>query len=109
MILYHPFDEFIFSNHFFILDKIACYRKFQYFEHLKEKFQSCADQIAQLNSTLFDPIVTEPIQIDFAKAFYFKDEYISLLIKTTHLPTGFEVSKNFFSYRVVVFWLCAEF
>ena len=79
------------------------------FEHLKEKFQNCADQIAQLNSTLFDPIVTEPIQIDFAKAFYFKDEFISLLIKTTHLPTGFEVSKNFFSYRVVVFWLCAEF
>ena len=47
----------------------------------------------QLDSTLFDPIATEPIQIDFAKAFYFKDQYISLLIKTTNLPTGFEVRK----------------
>ena len=92
----------------FILDKIRNYRKFQYFEHLKEKFQNCADQIKQLNSTL--SIVTEPIQIDFAKAFYFKDQFISLLIKTTHLPTGFEVSKNLF-FRIVLrfFWLCTEF
>ena len=65
----------------------------------------------QLNSTLFDPIVTEPVEIDFAKAFYFKDEFISLLIKTTHLPTGFKVSKKSQStrrYCLVVFWLCAE-
>jgi len=52
----------------------------------------------QLNSTLFDPIVTEAVEIDFAKAFYFKDEFISLLIKTTHLPTGFEVSKKIAEY-----------
>ena len=76
---------------------------FVIFEHFKEKFQNCADQMKKMNSTLFDPFVTEPIEIDFAKAFYFKDEYISLLIKTTHLPTGFEVCKNLFSYRVVVF------
>ena len=68
------------------------------FERLKEKFQNCGDQMDQLNSTLFDPIVTEPVEIDFAKAFYFKDEFISLLIKTTHLPTGFEVSKNISEY-----------
>lgn len=59
-------------------------------ECCKEKFKNCADQMKQLDSTLFDPIATEPIQIDFAKAFYFKDQYISLLIKTTNLPTGFE-------------------
>ena len=65
----------------------------------------------QLNSTLFDPIVTESVEIDFAKAFYFKDEFISLLIKTTHLPTGFEVSKKSQSihrYLLVVFRLFAE-
>ena len=94
---YHNFDESIFSKY----QDIQHFSKF--FEHFKEKFQNCADQMKKMNSTLFDPFVTEPIEIDFAKAFYFKDEYISLLIKTTHLPTGFEVCKNLFSYRVVVF------
>jgi hypothetical protein len=58
-------------------------------ECCQEKFDKadCANQIKRLNATLD---LTEPIAIDFAKAFYFKNEYISLLIKTTHLPSGFE-------------------
>ena len=74
----------------------------------KEKFKNCADQIKQLNSTLFDPMVTKPIEIDFAKAFYFKDEYISFLIKTTHLPTGFKVStkKYFLEAITLSMWVC---